>query len=135
MLISLSFNFVGFLLTYLLHTTHAAKYGSRAGLGVTLLQYGFALRNREMGGGPGQAGEWGAWEDGSQPAPTPSEPNLDGASSGTNDTVPVSGGTDEFGNGGVPYPQEWIAFLLMDCMLLLFILFDAHFDPSVLTLL
>jgi len=29
-----------------LHTTHAAKYGSRAGLGVTLIQYGFALRTR-----------------------------------------------------------------------------------------
>lgn len=39
-LISFSFQFVGFLLTYLLHTTHAAKYGSRAGMGVTLIQYG-----------------------------------------------------------------------------------------------
>lgn len=28
------------MLTYLLHTTHAGKYGSRAGLGVTLIQYG-----------------------------------------------------------------------------------------------
>lgn len=46
MLVSISFQFVGFLLTFLLHTTHAAKYGSRAGLGVTLIQYGFALRNR-----------------------------------------------------------------------------------------
>ncbi|KAF2864157.1 hypothetical protein K470DRAFT_254487 [Piedraia hortae CBS 480.64] len=43
-LISMSFNFVGFLLTYLLHTTHAAKQGSRAGLGLTLIQYGFSLR-------------------------------------------------------------------------------------------
>ncbi|KAJ8582104.1 hypothetical protein M405DRAFT_831248, partial [Rhizopogon salebrosus TDB-379] len=33
--------FVGFLITYLLHTTHAAKFGSRAGLGLTLIQYGF----------------------------------------------------------------------------------------------
>ena len=46
MLVSVSFQFVGFLLTFLLHTTHAAKYGSRAGLGVTLIQYGFALRTR-----------------------------------------------------------------------------------------
>jgi len=44
LLISISFQFVGFLLTYLLHTTHAARFGSRAGLGVTLIQYGFALR-------------------------------------------------------------------------------------------
>ena len=43
--ISMSFNFVGFLLTYLLHTTHAAKNGSRAGLGVTLVQYGFYMKN------------------------------------------------------------------------------------------
>lgn len=29
-----------------MHTTHAAKYGSRAGLGITLIQWGFALRAR-----------------------------------------------------------------------------------------
>ncbi|KAF9453423.1 hypothetical protein P691DRAFT_800688 [Macrolepiota fuliginosa MF-IS2] len=39
--ISFFFQFVGFLLTYLLHTSHAAKYGSRAGLGLTLIQFGF----------------------------------------------------------------------------------------------
>ena len=43
-MISMSFSLVGFLLTYLLHTTHAAKNGSRAGLGVTLVQYGFYMR-------------------------------------------------------------------------------------------
>ncbi|KAI6108322.1 hypothetical protein F5141DRAFT_109329 [Pisolithus sp. B1] len=42
--ISFFFQFVGFLLTYLLHTTHAAKFGSRAGLGLTLIQYGFYSR-------------------------------------------------------------------------------------------
>lgn len=41
----MSFTLVGFLLTYLLHTTHAAKNGSRAGLGVTLVQYGFFMRS------------------------------------------------------------------------------------------
>lgn len=40
----MSFQLVGFLLTYLLHTTHAAKNGSRAGLGITLVQYGFYMR-------------------------------------------------------------------------------------------
>jgi hypothetical protein len=43
-MISMSFQFVGFLLTYLLHTTHAAKNGSRAGLGVTLVQWGFGMK-------------------------------------------------------------------------------------------
>jgi hypothetical protein len=46
MLVSVAFSFLGFVLTYLLHTTHAAKYGSRAGLGITLIQYGWALRTR-----------------------------------------------------------------------------------------
>lgn len=48
MLVSMSFQFVGFLLTYLLHTSHAAKNGSRAGLGITLVQYGFYLRGRAL---------------------------------------------------------------------------------------
>ena len=43
-MISMSFTLVGFLLTYLLHTTHAAKNGSKAGLGITLVQYGFYMR-------------------------------------------------------------------------------------------
>ena len=45
LLVSTSFQFVGFLLTYLLHTTHAAKCGSRAGLGITLVQYGYYLQS------------------------------------------------------------------------------------------
>ncbi|KAK0538307.1 hypothetical protein OC835_001479 [Tilletia horrida] len=48
--VSMCFQFVGFLLTYLLHTTHAAKCGSRAGLGVTLIQYGFYLHSRAAEG-------------------------------------------------------------------------------------
>lgn len=43
MLVSAAFQFVGFFLTYLLHTSHAAKNGSRAGLGFTLIQCGFYL--------------------------------------------------------------------------------------------
>lgn len=43
-MISMSFQFVGFLLTYLLHTTHAAKNGSRAGLGITLVNWGFTMK-------------------------------------------------------------------------------------------
>ncbi|KAF8126985.1 hypothetical protein EV363DRAFT_1173453 [Boletus edulis] len=48
---SFFFQFVGFMLTYLLHTTHAAKFGSRAGLGLTLIQYGFYSRAGEDGFG------------------------------------------------------------------------------------
>ncbi|SGY33808.1 BQ5605_C002g01552 [Microbotryum silenes-dioicae] len=46
LLVSMSFQFVGFLLTYLLHTTHAAKHGSRAGLGITMMQLGFYLKQQ-----------------------------------------------------------------------------------------
>ncbi|KAI8883940.1 hypothetical protein K501DRAFT_218407 [Backusella circina FSU 941] len=46
LLISASFQFVGFMLTYLLHTSHASKQGSRAGLGVSLVQTGFYIRSR-----------------------------------------------------------------------------------------
>ncbi|KAH6915324.1 metal homeostatis protein bsd2 [Coprinopsis sp. MPI-PUGE-AT-0042] len=60
MLVSISFQFVGFLLTYLLHTSHAARLGSRAGLGVTLIQYGFALRGR-LDNADGSNGEQSAW--------------------------------------------------------------------------
>lgn len=46
-MISMSFQFVGFLLTYLLASSHAARNGSRAGLGVILIQYGFYLRDTQ----------------------------------------------------------------------------------------
>ncbi|SAL95480.1 hypothetical protein [Absidia glauca] len=47
LLVSASFQFVGFMLTFLLHTSHAAKNGSLAGLGVSLVQMGFYIRSRE----------------------------------------------------------------------------------------
>lgn len=47
----MSFQLVGFLLTYLLHTTHAAKNGSRAGLGITLVQFGFGFRSATLNPG------------------------------------------------------------------------------------
>lgn len=42
--VSASFQFIGFVLTFLLHSTHAAKFGSRTGLGISLMQYGFDMR-------------------------------------------------------------------------------------------
>lgn len=44
-MISAILEFPGFLLTYLLHSSHAAKNGSRAGLGVTLISYGFKIKS------------------------------------------------------------------------------------------
>jgi len=37
---SFFFQYLGFVITYFLSTSHAAKYGSRAGLGLTMIQYG-----------------------------------------------------------------------------------------------
>lgn len=42
-LVTVAFQFVGFVLCYLLHTSHAAKEGSRAGLGVTFVFYGWNM--------------------------------------------------------------------------------------------
>ncbi len=53
----MSFQLVGFLLTYLLHTTHAAKNGSKAGLGIALVQWGFSMKtSRSERAGPGDGG-------------------------------------------------------------------------------
>jgi hypothetical protein len=56
-MITLLFQFVGFLLTYLLHSTHAAKNGSRAGLGILLIQYGFYMKGAPPGAGSGAGGQ------------------------------------------------------------------------------
>lgn len=54
----MSFQFVGFLLTYLLHTTHAAKNGSKAGLGIALVQWGFSMKSSGVTEpDPGQGGQ------------------------------------------------------------------------------
>jgi hypothetical protein len=70
-MISLSFQLVGFILTYLLHTTHAAKNGSRAGLGITLIQYGFYMKNTDFSKIPVNDPTWGA------PPPDPTSTEFD----------------------------------------------------------
>lgn len=42
-IVSASFQYIGFLITYMLHTSHAAKQGSRFGLGITFLGYGYSM--------------------------------------------------------------------------------------------
>lgn len=41
-LVSISFQYVGFVLTFVLHTSHAAKEGSKFGLGGTFVMFGWA---------------------------------------------------------------------------------------------
>lgn len=42
-LVTVAFQLIGFILCYLLHTSHAAKQGTRAGLGITLIMYGYSV--------------------------------------------------------------------------------------------
>lgn len=44
MLVSVAFSYLGFFITYLFHTSHAAKGGSIAGLGATLIQSSYDWR-------------------------------------------------------------------------------------------
>lgn len=75
MLVSISFQFIGFLLTYLLHTTHGAKLGARAGLGLTLVQYGLAFKagrdDINTGSGSDNNNVWEGWQEDSAPDPIP----------------------------------------------------------------
>lgn len=92
-IISMSFQLVGFLLTYLLHTTHAAKNGSRAGLGITLIHYGFYIRSSPDDGVP-------------PPEAQPTDPN----SFTYDDSVPEG----NEGNAADPISQaEWLSYIFM----------------------
>ncbi|KAI9038577.1 metal homeostatis BSD2 family protein [Aspergillus affinis] len=99
-MISMSFQLVGFLLTYLLHTTHAAKNGSRAGLGLTLVQYGFYMK----GGSESRGGE-----EGSDQYATPSDPNSHNFDP---NSVNESSGGDGGSAAGIS-TSDWISYILM----------------------
>jgi hypothetical protein len=91
-MISMSFQFIGFLLTYLLASSHAARHGSRAGLGVLLIQYGFYIRNSDV-----------QVPDGAIPDPdAPEIPNT-GNGPMPNDEMPA----DRIAR------SEWMSYLLM----------------------
>lgn len=99
-MISMSFQLVGFLLTYLLHSSHAAKNGSRAGLGVTLIQYGFYLR----AGSPSE-GEQPPQMDGQDGYADPPDPNKHDFD--PNDVTGGGAGIAEISG------SEWISYILM----------------------
>ncbi len=108
-MISMSFQVVGFLLTYLLHSTHAAKNGSRAGLGVTMIQYGFYLRGGDDAdsGGMSAAGSAAAGNSGEGFAapPDPNAHNFDPGSVGSSN----DGGSSlsDLAN------SDWVAYAVM----------------------
>jgi len=117
--ISWFFQLPGFILTYLLHGTHAGRFGAQAGLALTLIQWGFGTT--VMGSfpssddppspdGPGLGpGELGA---GSPPPPSPLGGTPDGAMMGNSSAMVGNGST--LADMQVSYTgREWISFLLM----------------------
>ncbi|KNZ58335.1 hypothetical protein VP01_194g3 [Puccinia sorghi] len=128
LLVSMSFQFIGFLLTYLLHTTHAAKNGSRAGLGITLIQYGLYTRTRAIegtnGGNTGDPSRTSAYNASSIPPATTDPWGLFGPSS-TSDwdgsTERDSKGSQNMPYDGMPNPpghpsaaaNEWLGLILI----------------------
>ncbi|KAI9738334.1 MAG: hypothetical protein M1834_008832 [Cirrosporium novae-zelandiae] len=103
--ISTSFQLVGFLLTYLLHTTHAAKNGSRAGLGLTLVQYGFYMRgSTDDATSDGDTTNYGA-----PPDPNSHDFNPASAVSGSTTTSTSSSTSSSSGIGS----SEVLSYILM----------------------
>lgn len=106
-MISMSFQLVGFLLTYLLHSTHAAKNGSRAGLGVTMIQYGFYMK--------GSAGGSDGMQPGGDGYAAPPDPNSHDFDPGSVKNGAGGGGGGDGNGGGLGdiASSEWVAYILM----------------------
>jgi hypothetical protein len=107
-MISMSFQLVGFLLTYLLHTTHAAKNGSRAGLGITLVQYGFYMKGSSSDGSSPANGQDPAYAQ-------PPDPNAHDFDPNAVNAAAAAQGMDSTGSGGWSdvASSEWLAYILM----------------------
>jgi hypothetical protein len=100
--ISCFFQFVGFLLTYLLATSHAGRFGAKAGLGLTLIQFGFASREANNSDGDNSGESQGDWASMPGPSPTglPSMTDTNIAPSPDDNSLPISS-------------RDWLSFLFM----------------------
>lgn len=117
------------MLTSVLATSHAAKFGSRAGLGFTLIQYGFYLRGKEGNSELGIA-ETITWPTPtSGPRPTfSSVAEIDSwiasngaAVSGIPDDIPSLSTGDYSTPADVVAATDWLSFFLMTVGWLLFL--------------
>ena len=111
-LISWFFQLPGFLLTYLLHGSHAGRLGSQAGLALTLIQFGFGTTVLSAFTPPSPDDDAGTM---------PSSPFGEDGGSQVDD-FPNWGtvGANSTADGNVPTDMrmayaghEWISFLLM----------------------
>ncbi|KAG0258113.1 hypothetical protein BG011_003517 [Mortierella polycephala] len=100
MIISMSFQFVGFFLTYLLHTSHSTKNGSKAGLGVTFVSMGIKILN---GNSPLSAGaSTGGYDD-----------NDDAYMDSNTGYMGNQGSTANSGFGSLATDYMWLSYLFV----------------------
>jgi len=109
--VSMSFQWVGFLLTYILHTNHAGRYGSRAGLGITLIQTGYYIHRRreEMKESVDDVGPTKRWR---PSASTPVALQLNGTSGMDNGSIMAQDDMQTLPMFGEAF-SEWISFFFM----------------------
>ncbi|KAI0280839.1 hypothetical protein BGY98DRAFT_962141 [Russula aff. rugulosa BPL654] len=114
-LISWFFQLPGFILSYLLHTTHAGRFGSQAGLALTLIQWGF-----------GSSTVMGPFPPDEPPPPGPG-PHAGGPPPGgppgggwrpeegmTGNSTMMDGNGSALADMEMPYSgHEWVSFFLM----------------------
>jgi hypothetical protein len=120
------------MLTSILAATHAAKFGSRAGLGMTLIQFGFYLRGNLRDAGYAVVNDVNGWPASQEPHPTfTSAQDADdyyaSKGIGQKETPPGSSDVPSMANGDYMIPQEvtlatdWLSFFLMTVGWLLFL--------------
>jgi len=120
-IISWFFQLPGFILTYLLHCTHAGRFGAQAGLALTLIQWGFGTT--VMGSFPSSddppspdgsgldPGELGVGNPPPPPSPSPGG-MTDGGMMGNSSGMARNGST--LADMQMSYTgREWVSFLLM----------------------
>lgn len=113
--VAVSFQFIGVLLTYLLHNSHASKSGSMVGLGITLINFGIQMR-----GGLGAMLGYDTAEPGTGHAGEVTKPSAGGGSymddtgyigdSEYNDDTSVAQGIDWLQSD---MESHWVSLLLM----------------------
>ncbi|KAI0267748.1 hypothetical protein BC834DRAFT_57370 [Gloeopeniophorella convolvens] len=116
-LISWFFQLPGFVLTYLLHGSHAGRFGSQAGLALTLIQYGFGTTVADVFPSPDDMMQDGT---GIDSKPDGSSPISDGMMHGGFGDGTMMGNSTMGGEGpsladlqAAYVGHEWISFILM----------------------
>lgn len=120
---------IGFMLTSIIASTHAGRFGSRAGLGITLVQYGFYLRSSLRDTQMAQP-DVNGWAPAAEPHPTFTSPQEANDYYATRISPVPTGAFPEIpslSNGDYALPSEvtaatdWLSFFLMTVGWLIFL--------------